>query len=357
MKNLALDRIQNLMSYRPPLDGRTQHQGLRLDFNERTLSPSGAVAEAIKTFGNDPQTQLYPEYFNLETAIAEYAEVEPGQVMVTNGTDQAIDIILRTFSDRSDQVIIPRPSFAMYGQYARVNGNDINSPLYAEPDLAFPMDEVSSRLDDQAKLLILGNPNNPTGTSLSVESIARLARQAQDTVIYVDEAYFEFSQLTAAKLIGTAPNVIVSRTFSKAFGLAGLRIGYVLADRQYIAEMLKVRGPYDVNQLAAYAASAALANLEDTHSYAREVMNQAKPLVEEFFRCNGVEFYPSSGNFLLFRPLDALQTAQKLRASGVLVRPQAGPRVDGSLRVTIGTTPQMEEFINAYERLVLRDKQ
>ena len=354
MTNLALPHIQEMAPYKPPLEGRTQYPGLRLDFNERTVPPAKAVIDVLRSFGNQPQTHLYPEYFGLEAEIASYAGVESDQVMVTNGTDQAIDVLLRTFSGRGDKVIIPRPAFSMYEQYARVNGNAISRPTYAGSELAFPDDEIVAALDEDARVLILANPNNPTGDLLSTDKIAELAEQSEDTIVFVDEAYFEFSQSTAAGLIETMPNVIVSRTFSKAFGLAALRIGYVLASQPHIDEMLKVRGPYDVNQLGGLAASAALGSLDDTRRYATEVMEPAKNLVEEFFDRSGVPFHPSAANFLLFKPRDALGAFQKLREEGVLVRPQTDPTISDSLRVTIATIPEMEAFIDTYQRAVLQ---
>jgi histidinol-phosphate aminotransferase len=354
MKNLALKRIQAMKPYRPPIDGRSMYPGLLLDFNERSTAPAASVRQALLRRDADVKPQLYPEYFDLDDKLAAYAGVQNSQVMITNGTDQAIDIIFRTFTDRDDTIIIPEPTFAMYAQYARVNGNRIASPLYGKDDLAYPLQAVLDGIDDSVKLIVVCNPNNPTGTLLPAADIGKIARQAPNAIVYVDEAYFEFSGVTAAGLVDKYPNVIISRTFSKAFGLAGLRIGYVIAQQQYITEMLKVRGPYDVNQLAYRAAVAALANTEDVKSYCREVMEQAKPLVEKFFRQNNVNFYPSAGNFILFKPANPAAVAETLRREGIAVRPQAKPNIKGTLRLTVGTTAQMKTFIGVYKEAVLK---
>ncbi len=340
MKNLALPRIQNMKPYQPPINGRAGYDGLLLDFNERTTGPD---------------ERLYPEYFDLNQSIARYAGVKNDQVMVTNGTDQAIDVIMRTFSDRGDSVIIPEPNFAMYGQYARINGNRIVSPRYKKDNLAFPLKDVIGMIDDTTKLVVISNPNNPTGTLVSLEDIAKIARKAKQAIVYVDEAYYEFSGVTAAKLIDEYPNIVVSRTFSKAFGLAGLRIGYVLAQQQYIAEMLKVRGPYDVNQTACRAAAAALKNVKGVQYYSRGVMKEAKPLVEQFFTEQGIPFYPSAGNFILFKPQNPQETVETLRQNGIALRPQDKPNIEGTVRVTIGTKQQMEEFMNTYKKVIAKD--
>lgn len=337
MKNLALKRIRDMEPYKPPVDGRAGYGGLLLDFNERTIGPD---------------ERLYPEYFNLTESIASYAGVASGQVMVTNGTDQAIDVIFRTFSDRGDAAVIPEPSFAMYGQYARINGNRIISPGYKKDGLDFPLKEVLSAIDSSTKLIVICNPNNPTGTLLPPAGIARIARKARRAIVYVDEAYYEFSGVTASDLIDKYPNIVVSRTFSKAFGLAGLRIGYVIARPGYITEMLKVRGPYDVNQVACRAAAGALADLKGAKRYIREVMEESKPMVERFFKEQGITFYPSAGNFILFKPENPRSVERILRQNGIALRSQDKPGIKGTLRVTIGTKRQMRTFIDTYDKVV-----
>ncbi len=354
MKNLALPRIQAMQPYSPPLDGRSAFDGLLLDFNERTLQPSDTILLALRQFMDNPKLQLYPEYFDLTEKIAAYAAgTNNDQIMITNGTDQAIDVIFRTFAGINDKVVIPEPSFAMFGQSARVNGNQIVNPLYEKDSLAFPVQSILEAIDDEVKLVVICSPNSPTGTLAPISDIESIAKHASNAIVYVDEAYFEFSGVTAIGLMQKYPNIIVSRTFSKAFGLAGLRVGYVIARRQHIAEMLKVRGPYDVNQVACCAAAAALSDTSAATSYAREIMYKAKPLVEKFFSEKEITFYPSAGNFILFKPDNPAQVAEILRKHGLLVRPQKKPNIQGTLRLTIGTLAQMKKFIYIYQESLL----
>ena len=352
MRNLALPRIQEMKPYSPPLAGRSQYDGTLLDFNERTRS-SKSTLQAIVQLAADEKLQLYPEYFDLEANIARYAGVEPPQVMITNGTDQGIDVIFRTFADKDDAVIIPVPTFAMYSQYAQVAGNRVVSPLYRKADLSFPLEEVMASIDESIKLVVVCNPNNPTGTLVSLDGIEQIAKRAKNAIVYVDEAYFEFSGCTAVNLIEKFPNIVVTRTFSKAFGLASFRIAYVIAHPEYITQMLKVRGPYDVNKAAYYAAEAAIGDEKAMRRYAEEVMNEAKPFTEQFFDQNGVRFYPSAGNFILFRPESSDEVQGILRRNGILVRPQDKPTIEGTLRLTIGTLEQMKHFTEIYETAVL----
>jgi len=202
---------------------------------------------------------------------------------------------------------------------------------------------------------VVCNPNNPTGTSVSVADIEKIARKAKKAVVYVDEAYFEFSKITAVSLIKKYPNVIITRTFSKAFGLASLRIGYCLARYEYIFEMLKVRGPYDVNMAAYYAAYAALKDRKSMESYVDDVMTKAKPLVEKFFSQNAVPYFLSRSNFILFRPDNPENAMKLLGKGGVLVRPQNKQNIENTLRVSIGTIKQMEKFIGIYKSVVSKN--
>ncbi len=350
-ENFALPRIQAIKeAYQPPLEGRADRvaQGnLPFDFNEKTVNggrlwlPGGI------------QPERYPEYGDLPDRIADYAGVRPGQVMITNGTDQAIDVIVRTFADVGDTVIISEPTFPVFNQQAQVAGNKIIGPGYEEGTLAFPTQAILDAVDENTNLVIICNPNNPTGTLAPAEDIELIAKEASGAVVYVDEAYFEFSKQTAVPLIDKHPNIVVSRTFSKAFGLAGLRIGYVAASQVHINEMLKVRGPYDVNQVAINAASEALLQVGEARAYAREVMDSAKPMLEEYFDDRGVVRWPSGGNFILFRPDErAERVTRALGEAGIWLRPQHKPPIEDTLRVTIGTVEQMERFIKTYDTVI-----
>ncbi len=335
--NLALEQIRRMKAYMPPIEKRSQFNGLRLDFNERLAPLPNTVVEAIRGF--DPQRSLmYPAYGSLVQKIAGYLGVGPERVMLSNGSDQGMEIIFRTYIGSGDRVVIPSPSFAMFYQVAEIQGAEIVKPSYGN-DGAFPIDEVFQILEGAVKMLIICNPNNPTGNLLSLGEIEKILKAADNTLVYIDEAYFEFSGVSAVSLIDKYPNLIVSRTFSKAFGLAALRVGYLVSSEANISEMLKVRGPYDVNQVAAAAASAALDSLADTRQYCDEVMGEAKPFVESCFRDLGIDFFPSRANFIYFKePFKGFP--ERLKQSGILIR----PRSDGYARVSIGTLQQMQKF-------------
>ncbi|MBI3954842.1 histidinol-phosphate transaminase [Candidatus Gottesmanbacteria bacterium] len=352
MKNIALQRIQEMKSYNPPLSGRRAFSGILLDFNERTIPPSSKVQKAIQGLLKSNKLQLYPEYGDLEKKLAQYVGVNKDKIMITNGSDQGIDLIFRTFTDAGDTVIIPTPSFAMFAQSAQIVGNKILRPLYAKDNLSFRLDELLRMIDGSVKLIVICNPNNPTGTSVAIDGIGIIAQKASNAIILVDEAYFEFSNLTVVPFIKKYPNIIVVRTLSKAFGLPSLRVGYIIASEVYINELLKVRGPYDVNMIAYTAALAALDDLKSAQKYVDEIMIKAKPMVEEFFTKNGVTFYQSPSNFLLYRPL-LKQEEEILKKNGILVRSQDKTNIENTLRLTIGTAKQMKRFIKVYQNVIL----
>jgi histidinol-phosphate aminotransferase len=334
MTNLSLPRIQAMEPYNPPLAGRRAFDGLLLDFNERTTPPF----------------QLYPEYGYLEKRLAKYVGVKPTQIMLTNGSDQGIDLIFRTFTQTDDTVIIPSPTFTMFYQSAQIVGNNILRPLYTKENSSFPLEELLEMINESVKLIVICNPNNPTGTLVSIQDIQKIAQSAPRTIILVDEAYFEFSGVTVAPLTNKYSNIIVTRTFSKAFGLASLRIGYIVAATKYIKELLKVRGPYDINMTAYTTALKAIKNLKNMQQYTNEVMTQAKPMVEDFFTKNNISFYLSAANFLLYQP-SLRQEAKILETNGILVRPK-----ETMLRLTIGTVDQMKQFIKVYKKYAFLDK-
>lgn len=332
-------QIAKMNAYKPPLDGRRNFDGLLLDFNERTIPISLKVGQALQDFTKNGCFQIYPEYFDFTAKIADYVGCEESQIMLVNGSDQGIDLVFRAFAESGDKALIPEPSFVMFKQCALLAGLEL---LTYDPALGLA---DLSPVEDYPKLFVICNPNNPTGQILSVLEIENILKQYPNSMVFVDEAYFEFSLITATKLIDDYPNLIISRTFSKAFGLAALRIGYLISQKQNLEQLFKVRGPYDVNSVAVAAASAALDDLEDLAKYRDEVMNEAKPLLEEFFRENGIKFLPSAANFLLFKPSDSKIVFETFRENGILVR----PREEGTIRVSIGTLKQMKEFIKIYK--------
>lgn len=347
------ENIKNMSPYKPPLEGRASKEYLLLDFNEKTIDPSPKVKEALKKFIDSGKLQVYPEYEDLDSKVAQYAGVKESQVMITNGCDQAIDVVFRAFIGKGDKVIIPTPSFAMFYQSADIQGAEILKPYYKK-DLSFPFEEVFDLIDGNIKMVVICNPNNPTGTLLSIFDIEKILKKSREnnTAVLVDETYFEYPNQTCKDLIDGYNNLFITRSFSKTFGLPSIRAGYLLSQEENIKELLKIRGPYDINMFAKIAVLAALDDLDYIKDYIKEVMEKSKPKLEEFFKKNNVKFYPSSVNFLLIKPDNSKKAADLLQSEGILIRPRKGPNIEGTLRISIGTFENTERFIKAYSKLL-----
>jgi len=350
--------IREMGQYEPPLEGRSSGDYLLLDANERTIPPSPRVKEALQKFIDSGRLQVYPEYGDLEGKIAQYAGVSGSQVTITNGGDQGIDIICRAHLSKGDKVVIPLPSFSMYYRSADVQGAELLEPSYNEEKGSFPLEEVLSLIssNDGIKLIMLSNPNNPLGTSIPIEDVDKILAAARDRGIAVlhDEAYFEFLGITCSSLTGKYSNLYIIRTFSKAFGLAAVRIGYIISQEENLRDLSEIRGPYDVNMFAKIAVLAALEDLSYMRDYVKEVMQTSKPRLESFLKGKGISFFRSTANFLFLRVPNSKQIFENLKNEGVLVRLKKGPDDKTGIRVTIGTSEDTDNFISAFDKVTRR---
>ncbi|HEY7772538.1 MAG TPA: histidinol-phosphate transaminase [Marinagarivorans sp.] len=343
--------IHAMSAYKPPLDGRDPNKHLLLDFNERTLPVSQAVSQAMIDYIQAGKLQMYPAYGDIDAVIADYCGVNAEQVMITNGSDQGIDLIIRASCVAGDEAIIPSPSFAMYHQCAKVENLTILEPQYTLEG-GFPLAEVLAAISPKTRIICLANPNNPSGTGISREGIEQILKAAPHATVLVDECYFEYSGLTVCDWVDPYKNLVITRTFSKTWGIPSLRLGFVLSCKDNIQALLNVRGPYDINQLAIVAIRAALANPEYTHDYVREVMREAKPIFEAFLQSQGVSFWPSDANYVWCFPANPDEINRALVAAGILVRPKADGQGQVGLRVTIGTVEQTQRAIAAMKTVM-----
>lgn len=344
--------IAAMSAYSPPLEGRDPAEHLLLDFNERTLPISEPIRRALIEYINSGKMQMYPAYGDISARIAAYAGVAAEGVMLTNGSDQGIDLIIRSACREGDQVIIPAPSFAFYKQCAQVENVDIVEPAYTRAK-SFPTAEVLAAITPRTRVVVIANPNNPSGTVVAREDIIAIAKAVPKAAILVDECYFEYSRVTVCDLVQQYPNLLITRTFSKTWGLPSIRLGYIIASAENIRVLMNVRGPYDVNQLAVVAVQAALNHPDYTDNYVREVMDDAKPLLEDYLERAGIDYWPSRANFLWIFPSQPERLAELLQNQGILVRPKS--HMDGQLglRITIGSCEQVQQLIEALSKALM----
>jgi histidinol-phosphate aminotransferase len=269
-------------------------------------------------------------------------------MLFTNGTDEAIQVLINTYIDDGDGVLLLRPSYAMYRFYAEVAGASIREIDYRAADLAFPLEELLDAITPATRAVIVANPNNPTGTALGLDGIEKILAKAGGAAVLIDEAYFEFCGITALPLVAKYPNLFVSRTFSKVFGMAAMRIGCLFSQPENIAYLHKAQSPYSVNALAAVAARAAVQDRKYIDDYVAEVL-AARDLLREGLDRLQIGYYPSQANFILMRiGPRAIEIRDRLRDKGVLVRDRSY-ELPGCVRVTIGTREQTRRFLSGIE--------
>ena len=355
MEPQARPEVEGLQAYSAPLEGRRGM--LRLDFNENTMGPSPQVVAAIRAIPAE-QYAIYPEYDGLRQAVvANLAALglsrplQPDQIGLFNGVDAAIHAIFHAYGDRGDTLLTTSPTFGYYTPCAQMQGMAIEAIPYRLPDFGFPFEELRAALQGCPRILLICNPNNPTGTRLAPELILELAASAPGSLVVVDELYEAFtgdSLLPSADFAAT-PNLLVLRSLAKTAGLAGLRIGFAIGAAPVVDRLARVTGPYDINSFAVTAAHAALADQAYVDSYVAEVLRARDWLVQQL-QAAGVRHPAEGGNYLLIWPQSpAAEVEQRLRQAGILVRSMAAkPLIDGSLRVSIGTTEQMQHFWAAY---------
>jgi histidinol-phosphate aminotransferase len=340
--------VERLKKYRPPLEGRSGK--MRLDFNENTVGCAPEVVRAIRRALKPDMLSRYPEYERGRRTLAKYFGVSPDEIVLTNGTDDAIKMICDTFVDPDDVMVVPAPTFPVYQFFHSVAGGRTVTVRYDE-NFQLPMDRLLAALK-HARWVALANPNNPTGTMISKKELTTLLRAAPNTVVLVDEAYFDFSGETVLPWIRKYRNLVVTRTFSKAFGLAALRMGCLFASRELAEALHRAQNPFAVNSLALECAIVAIRHEGYVRRYADGVrLNRA-----EF--CNrleamGVPYVPSSANFVLSRVGEkAPEIARRLRAEGILVRDWSyDPHLKGYLRFTIGSSAQTRRLTEELERM------
>ncbi len=340
--------VRRMAAYSPATDGRAGK--LRLDFNENTVGCSPKVAEFLKTRISEGTLAIYPEYMEAKPELAAHFGVAESEMLLTNGTDEAIQVLVNSFVDDEDEVILLQPSYAMYKFYAELAGASIREIRYRDGSLDFPLEELLEAIRPETRAVLISNPNNPTGTAIDLEAVTRILNRAPNATVLFDEAYFEFHGVTALPLLRERSNLFVSRTFSKTYGLAAMRIGCLFSDANNIAVAHKAQSPYSVNMLAALAARVAIGDAEYINNYVAEVLAARELLYAGLERLQ-IPHYKSAGNFVLVRFGDrAAEMCAKLRAAGVLVRDRSY-ELPGCVRVTVGTREQAARFLSELERV------
>ncbi len=340
--------VLQMHEYHPPLAGR---KGLRLDFNENTDGCSPRVLARIREITAEDLAR-YPEREPVEAIAAAHLGLAAEQVLLTNGVDEAIHLLCEAYLEPQDEIVIVTPTFSMYEIFAEATGAKVVRVQCAE-DLRFPLEKVLASITAATRMIAVASPNNPTGGVASREQLLAIAKSAPDAALLVDEAYYDFHGKTVMPDVGAVTSLFVARTFSKAYGLAGLRMGILAGPREQMPMVRRVSSPYSVNSLALLALPVALADGEFVAGYVEQVKAGRTKLETELQRAR-IEWWPSEANFVLMRIGERhREFVGAMRQRGILVRDRSlDPGCEGCVRITLGTNEQTEQLLIAFREVV-----
>ncbi|MDY6965719.1 MAG: histidinol-phosphate transaminase, partial [Halobacteriota archaeon] len=322
---------------------------IKLGSNENPVGLSPKVIDAISS--NVREMYIYPEICSpdLRHAISEYVGYPINNIVIGNGGDGVLDTIVHLFVDKDDEALIPIPTFSFYELVMRINGG-IPKFFSRKDDFSVSVDDLIDSVTKRTKLIFLCSPNNPSGNVMSEEEVRKIV-ESVNCMVVVDEAYVEFADYSLSHLVKEYENILIARTFSKAFGLAGLRIGYAIIPDWMFGQYMKVNQPFGVNQMGVVAGIAALNDREHLNRTIELVRNGREFLTSQI----AFEVYPSQANFVLvdLTPLKSKDVSLKLLKSGIIVRDCSSFKGAGDtfIRITVGTKEQNEVVVDAINKL------
>ena len=332
---------------------------IKLGSNENPWGPSPkamkAIEEEIGSINRYPESQLH----ELVAEIANYADVKPSQVIIGgDGADEIIDVLAKTFIDEGDEFIVPLPSYMYYEYLLQQYGA---KPVYARWDLEkneLDADSIFDAISEKTKMIFLCTPNNPTGTLIDQEVLRDIAGKNPDVLIVVDEAYFEYSEVTNKDLINEFDNIFIIRTLSKVLGLAGMRIGYGLACDEIIEYMHRIKPVFSLTRLSFVAALNTFRDTEYIEESIRKGIESRQYLYDEVSKIDGLYVFPSKSNFMLINVKDtgytASELALELMKKGIIVRDCTSFKGldEYWIRISICTLEEDEKFINILKEVL-----
>jgi histidinol-phosphate aminotransferase len=345
----ARKAVLEMREYHPPLAGRT---GLRLDFNENTEGCSPRVLQRIRQITAE-ELACYPEREPVERLVAQHFGLLPEQLLLTNGVDEAIHLVCETYLSPGDEVIIVTPTFGMYEVLAEATGANVIR-VQSDGEFRFPHQATLQAISSNTRLIAIASPNNPAGTVVSRDEIVQLCTAAPHAAVLMDEAYHEFHGESMIPGLEAMPNLFVARTFSKAYGLAGLRLGVLVGDAIQMRSVRRLASPYNVNAVALLALPAALDDSNHLNSYVAQIRDGRLRLGQRLSAL-GVRSWPSQANFLLIYIGERhREFVEAMRQRGILVRDRsADPGCDGYVRITIGNSAQMDQAFAVMEQVLV----
>jgi histidinol-phosphate aminotransferase len=325
---------------------------VKLDQNEVSSGCPQSIRDAIQGALQEMDFNRYPALHpgDLQEALGKLNHWPADGILIGNGSNDLLLTLALSILEKGRKALVPTPSFSSFSTVSRLAGAEVIEVL-PEGDLSHPVEHYLDGIDEfRPAVVFLCSPNNPTGTSMSLEDIEKVVRRFPGFLV-VDEAYFEFAGSSARPLLPDYPNLLLLRTFSKAAGLAGLRVGYMLAHPEIAAEIGKAQMPYAVNQFSRTAALAVCRHYDSIRTRAREIADRRDSLFERLSKIDGIQPYPSAANFILFGcAAGARPVFEGLLSRGVLVRDLSShPLLPTALRVTVGSAEENQRFLSAMQ--------
>ncbi|MDF3078547.1 MAG: histidinol-phosphate transaminase [Sphingobacteriaceae bacterium] len=342
LNNVLRENIKNLVPYSSARDEFKGEASVYLDANENSYG--SPLAESYNRYPD-------PLQLTLKQKISSIKGVPPRNIFLGNGSDEAIDILFRAFCRPGvDNVITVPPTYGMYEVSANINDVAIRK-VHLTPDYQLNMEAIAEAIDQNTKMIFICSPNNPTGNSIDREDVETILANFNGIVV-IDEAYINYSrQKTFIQELTEYSNLVVLQTLSKAWGLAGLRIGMAFASEEIIEVFNKVKAPYNVNEASQKLALEALNNIEQVNSWIKETVAEREKLVAELAKLPVVQkIYPSDANFILVKTTNARAIYNHLVKQGIIVRDRSKVELcEGSLRITVGTPEENKKLVEALE--------
>jgi len=350
------DYITAMQPYVPgkPIEELERELGIansiKLASNENPLGPSPEALKAIKDSFSD--LNRYPDGagYYLKNALSERLSISPDELILGNGSNELLDIAARTYLQAGDEAVMASPSFVVYAMAVQsVGGKTIQAPL---KDYRHDLEAMAAAITPKTKMVFIANPNNPTGTiNTNDEFDVLMEKITDDMLVIVDEAYYEYvsapDYADSMKHFRAGRNILILRTFSKIYGLAGLRIGYGMAKKEILTDMNRLREPFNTNSLAQKAALAALRDTEHVTN-SRKINDAGREYLYQQLSSLGISYVPTEANFIYIQIKDSLAVNNSLMKKGVIIRPM-GPK---AMRVTIGLPEENKRFIEALKEVI-----
>ncbi len=319
----------------------------KLNQNENPFDVPQEIKEELCRQAEKLSWNRYPVNTSpeLRNRLAEWHNVRERQILLGNGSNQILQTLFSAVIEPGDKVIYCPPTFSLFDMYADLYGGELIKVHHA-PGEDFPINELLQAVEKhRPKIILLCSPNNPTGFEITLADLERVCKVAPGLVFW-DEAYGEFSDRSAKCLLDKYRQLVISRTFSKAFSLAGLRFGYFLAHEDIIAQLVKINIPYNINLFTEMAAVRLLQNLSFMEKHVAYIKNERERLYNRMKAIERIKVFPSAANFLLFKSTDGTNLFMELKNRGILVRDVSGyDLLDGFLRVSIGSFEENNLFL------------